>query len=161
MRRLFLAIEIPKYIRSEIAFLSSKLKDSVKGNFVDLDKLHVTVLFIGESKLSTDQIINIVKELRVNIKVNVGGVGVFPDINKPKVLFIDVKTDIHEIYMDLCEKLNITPEKQFHPHVTICRLKQENLDLHKLGELSKFYASFDADKLSLFDSDFRNYHKLY
>ena len=48
--RLFIAIELPKSFRAEVARLQSLLQaQSLSGRFVPLENFHITLHFIGES----------------------------------------------------------------------------------------------------------------
>jgi len=160
MRRLFVAIEIPDTIREKISDSISNLKKTVDGNFVDKDKLHVTILFIGESILSTEEISKIVREEKIKARIELTGFGEFPDAKRPRVLFIDVKTELRGTYLSLCKKLDIKAENDFHLHITVCRIKSSKPDIDRINASIKINESFEAENLSLFDSDFKSYYKI-
>ena len=162
MRRLFIAIEFPGAIRQKILDIEDDFKRSVEGNFVDKDKLHITLLFLGDTGIDTDRIIDALRPLKTAMTIEVGGIGVFPPRGEPHTLFMDIKTDLNGVYSEVCSALDIKEPRDFHPHVTICRIKSINWDISKLFERhSDNILKFETYGPSLFNSDFENYSKIF
>ncbi len=161
MRRLFIAIELKPEISNEIWTSISKIKAKVNGAFVEKEKLHITLLFLGDPKLSNGDIINAVKSQTIDRDIEISGLDAFPSWAGPRLLFIDIKTNLSDVYRELCQKLGVKEERSFRPHITICRIKGNMAS--KMELQTSFYVDerFRVKKLSLFDSDFRNYHQLY
>ncbi len=161
MRRLFIAIELPPEILNKIAASVTKIKPKVNGAFVRKEKLHITLLFIGDPKLSDEDIINVVKEQSIDRDIEISGLDAFPSWGKPRLLFIDVKTNLSDVYRGLCKKLNVREETSFRPHITLCRIKGDMAAKFEIQTRFDVDEKFRAKKLSLFDSNFESYKKLY
>lgn len=161
MRRLFISIELPGYVLDELEHYINSIKNSVNGRFISRGKLHVTVLFLGNPKMSDEEIKEIVTNESVNLHIELGDLGVFPSEAKPRVLFIRVKTDLDSIYRDLCQKFSIKPELNFVPHITICRLNTRSDLPESLKNLPHTKnLEFSTDHMSLFNSDMKSYYKI-
>lgn len=126
--RSFIAIDIPIEIRKKIEKISLEFKDLGKINFVKLENQHLTLKFLGE--VSEDKV-EFIKEKLGQIKFNkfksrIEGLGVFPNENFIKVLWVGIKSG--EIYklqrkIDTTLKEMFPRDDRFHPHLTIGRVK--------------------------------------
>ncbi len=103
------------------------------GKWVELHNLHFTYKFLGD--VETGRIEEIHESLAPLLKdydytLDFSGLGVFPNKSRPKVLFINIHDQasilkvIHEQIEKNMMKLGFDPEKRnFHPHLTLVRLK--------------------------------------
>lgn len=126
--RLFLAIEIPNDIKDYI----SQIQESFNNNglrLVNLDRMHLTLKFLGEVQLNK---INIIKEKLNKIKFNnfsifLDKIGFFPNEKYIKVIWIGLKPEkeILQLQKNIDENLKILfkKDKNFKGHVTIARVK--------------------------------------
>ncbi|MEM2919319.1 MAG: RNA 2',3'-cyclic phosphodiesterase [Candidatus Nitrosocaldus sp.] len=100
---------------------------------VSKEQLHFTLLFLGE----VDPIIlERVKERLSTIafepvKVAYKGIGVFPSIKHPRIIWVGVDpdaasrlTDIAREVEDRLKPLGFKSDKQFTPHITLLRVKE-------------------------------------
>jgi 2'-5' RNA ligase len=132
--RAFLSIDIENQtLLPQISKTQSKLdSESAKMKLVEIENIHFTLRFLGDTSLS--KIVEIESYLR-HIKVDpfeieVRGVGAFPTKRKPRVIWIGVTKNAdrvinlkREIDTHL-EKLGYQPErKKFTPHATIARVR--------------------------------------
>ena len=135
--RLFIAVEIENTetlrriinLRDEL-LTCSKGGRGIKG--VEDENIHLTIRFIGEvSEALLPSIINCLKpcgELK-SFMMEVKGVGAFPSISRPRVIWVGVSKGSDELKMirkiiDKCLNQIIRPEPQeFVPHITIGRIK--------------------------------------
>ena len=143
--------------------IEEQLKTKVNGSFVDRDKLHITFLFLGDTFIPENNIISSIDAAYGGEKeIDVSGLGVFPSLKRPRVLFARVVTDLYSRYAALCGLLGLQQETSFSPHITLCRLKgkQENVN-NIIEDYKDIKISFTSNKLSLFDSDFKNYYRIY
>ncbi|OYT48518.1 MAG: RNA 2',3'-cyclic phosphodiesterase [Desulfurococcales archaeon ex4484_42] len=135
--RLFIAVEIENTetlrriinLRDEL-LTCSKGGRGIKG--VEDENIHLTIRFIGEvSEALLPSIINCLKpcgELK-SFMMEVKGVGAFPSISRPRVIWVGVSKGSDELKMirkiiDKCLNQIVRPEPQeFVPHITIGRIK--------------------------------------
>lgn len=152
MIRTFIAIELKDEATiQKILSINSRLKQNQpKIKFVEPNNLHITVKFLGNiPESSAPKIYNILKE-QINdpffkgkiFEYKLKGIGQF---NRYSVLWIklvgniqflqDIKDNVEDL---LNQKLNIARDKrkQFTAHLTIGRLKSNNIN----------YKNFDAFK---------------
>ncbi|MDM7274228.1 RNA 2',3'-cyclic phosphodiesterase [Sulfurihydrogenibium azorense] len=114
--------------------IKKDLSGVVSGSWVKPQNFHITYKFLGNTKVEKiNEILHILnkdfnKELEVNITLK--GLGVFPNLDNPKVLFFKVLENeiLKEIFLNLEEKLySIGYKKEikpFIPHITILRIKE-------------------------------------
>ncbi len=134
MTRLFVALEIPEDIRERI----KELRDEAAGENIDikwepLEKLHLTLKFIGEVK---DELVHPISEtlsfLEQYNKINcrLTKFGFFFKHSVPQILWIGlwVNSVLFEIVEQLNEKLSkfdIAVEgRKYKPHLTLLRIKK-------------------------------------
>lgn len=157
MRRLFIGIELPPTVSSAISGLIDAIKTGIRGNFVAADKLHITLVFLGDPELSNEELVRITKSHKVDRDIVLDGLGAFPSMSEPRVLFVRVRTDL----TDVCSDIPGFDAKNFVPHVTVCRLNTRLAagTTERLGRL-RFDEKFRAKGMTLFSSDFKTYDKL-
>jgi len=131
--RLFVAIEFDEFKED---FESIQKKILPLGKFNLPKHFHLTLKFMGacdESKL--DEIRARLKEVTFEpFEVNLLGLGAFPSPDSVKVVWAGV--DSHERIVDIQQQIEkkmgsfFPPERMFHPHITLARVKQ--IKNHKL-----------------------------
>jgi 2'-5' RNA ligase len=161
--RLFFGIEIPEKEREKIENLKKKINFTGKIKWVEKENLHITLIFLGEKNL--EDVLKCVDRISVEpFEISLKGFGVFPDMRRPRVLWIGVdkgKEKIVEIYEILSKKLkslNIEEEKSFTPHLTIGRIKFGKVSLNGLNYESEI---FNVKEVVLFSSILRDEGPLY
>lgn len=99
---------------------------------VERDNLHVTMRFLGDISPSTvEQVIDELKKLDFTPFIaSLGGVGVFPKISFPRVIWVGVKEgaqmiiDIHRQLEKGLTHLGFHPEHEaYTPHITLFRVR--------------------------------------
>lgn len=155
--RLFVAIEIPEEIRKEIISFYPLFKQYFDGNFVSFDKLHVTLVFIG-NKISD---VEFIKEKIANYsgRLVLDGLDFFFDGQYPRIAFINT-TGAENIAAELYKALNILPDHDIHLHLTVCRIKRVYKDIELLKAKFNYRREILFDHLTLFNSDFKHYYRL-
>ncbi len=107
--RLFVAVDVDESVRERIKPLLKELS-SINGiKAVEPENLHITLLFLGEvceGKLSR------IEERLAEVdfqpfKISFEGVGAFPNVNSPRVVWIGVKEEgkLTNLANDVYEKL--------------------------------------------------------
>ncbi|MCS7307722.1 MAG: RNA 2',3'-cyclic phosphodiesterase [Aquificaceae bacterium] len=135
MVRVFAGFFVTKRIQEAVEKLQSQSESFIKGKWVEPQNFHMTFQFIGETP--QEKLIDILKSLQdvaqklKPVKVKYKGLGVFPNFDKARVLWIGV-ADGHRQLLDVAKsvvksnkQVGIKDEgKPFHPHVTVCRIKE-------------------------------------
>jgi len=138
-KRLFLAINLPSEIKSQLADLVLKLQKLNKNKpikWVEQDNFHLTLHFLGdvpEEKISEinqylEPIINSFSILNFSLS---NSISAFPDLYNPKVIFLDMielndgqtiklQKEIGEALAKLGFKIDTRP---FFLHLTLGRIK--------------------------------------
>lgn len=142
--RVFVAIEISnKDIIDSIRNFQSKI--TIKAKPIESQNLHFTLQFLGEiTDESCEKIKQNLKKIEFSsFKINFKGVGVFPNMRSPRVIWIGVDKVGGAMLEELAgqiknalEPLGFSPDKPFKSHITIFRIK------NKIGDISKDLEKF-------------------
>lgn len=127
----FIAIDVEANDKIERLIEDLKRVDA-RLRFVDPDKLHVTLKFLGET--DEDLVEDIERCIEGSVRdlgpftIKLHGVGVFPNDRRINVIWIGVKGDNLKrifLHLDGClEKLGFEREvRGFSPHLTVARVK--------------------------------------
>lgn len=157
--RTFVAIELPQEFTSKIDQLQAVLrKTKADVSWVKPQNVHITLKFLGEVKEEKIDEVYQATEKSVNgigsFKVNLQGLGGFPNLKRPRVIWVGVekgKEILAELYPKVEEeffKIRFAKEnRSFTPHLTIGRIKSPK-NLEKLAsEITK--TSFQTDEFEV------------
>lgn len=151
--RVFIAIDINNThvlerlsrFRDQIATMSTDLKP------VSNENIHLTIRFIGEVPVKTVNEIcsSLSKIVFKPFKIHIKGVGAFPSVTRPRVIWAGVTEGadelmkIHRDVENIVRSLGLPPDRErFIPHVTLARVKT----MRGLSSLTKLIAeSYDYD----------------
>ncbi len=169
--RSFIAIELPDEIKLELKQLESQLNSRRRYamKWVDPDSIHLTLKFLGNIAVDrTGEIIGVIEEAATGIspfRVNVTGLGVFPNPKRVQVAWVGLSGQIDKLGQlqqnieSGMEKLGfVTEKRKFTPHLTIARFRNhaspgERQDFGQLIANTVFDAgSFIVDSISLMKS---------
>lgn len=128
MYRLFVAIDLPDDVKSELASFCFGLPGA---RWVDDDQLHLTLRFIGEAD---GALFEEIREALATIEMapfsfQLKGAGHFPPRGMPQVLWIGVQADEKLLHLrskvnSVLRQLGLESEKRkFSPHITVARLR--------------------------------------
>jgi 2'-5' RNA ligase len=145
--RVFLSIDIDDSdLLSRICSIQTRLDlQAAKMKLVERENIHFTWRFFGETSSSK---IGPMKDVLCRLsaspfEIRVGGVGAFPGIRRPRVIWIGVTENNDKMCSLKSETDNLLAElgysretRKFHPHATIARIRsvfdrnamQENLE---------------------------------
>lgn len=151
--RTFIGVEIGDAIRKKTAALQQQLARTGAGvKWVTPETMHVTLLFLGEMDerdiLPVCRVVQAVAGREPPFPVRVSGVGAFPTVRRPKVVWAGI-TDgaepMRRLYSLLEEKLldlgvYRKEERGYTPHLTLGRVKGEAEGLALAPELTKLLA---------------------
>ncbi|MFV9510070.1 RNA 2',3'-cyclic phosphodiesterase [Tepidibacillus sp. LV47] len=131
--RLFIAINMEHSIKDQVGSILPSLKNRYKGRFVPIENWHITTLFLGEVEEGKIPLIEqamkeAVKKM-VPFQLWVEGIGAFPSMAKPNILWAGVQGDLqplHQLYQQLIKairplKINFDAKPIFTPHLTLAR----------------------------------------
>ncbi|MCX7910312.1 MAG: RNA 2',3'-cyclic phosphodiesterase [Endomicrobia bacterium] len=150
--RTFIAVELEKDLVEKIdnfIFKTYREIDSNKISWVKKENLHITLKFLGEIndnqvKIVEDTLKNVIQDKKSFI-ISVGGVGVFPNINYPRVIWLGINQGEKELEIlanlidEELSKKNFPKEtKEFKAHLTIARVKQ----IKKLKEIISYIEKY-------------------
>jgi 2'-5' RNA ligase len=147
--RLFIGLDLPENIKDKLGAIEEELKKFVSsGKWVRRENLHLTLKFLGyceEDKVEAiSQKIKEVAQIRQTFDFRLRNLGAFPSIKRARVLWVGINEGARE-FQALQEEidkavtdLGFPPEeRQFHPHITVARLKiPRRLDENRLQNLS-------------------------
>lgn len=166
--RFFIALEIPDTSKDDLYRVQSKLKELIpEFTPADINKLHLTIAFVGEEpenlKEPLIEVLNKSVEGVSAFTVTPAYIDGFPHLHSAHVLWIGVKGDIDKLFLvrhrikDGLQslKLNID-ERRFVPHIALGRVSRIDLTPHQEEELEKIESEdFDQIKVTsikLFES---------
>lgn len=166
-RRLFLAIEIPDYVKERLALLRD---DRRKGfHWLPPERLHLTLKFIGEMPgQMQERIEKAVTEAAEGVEpffLPVEGVGRFPPRGQPHAVWAGLGTGHPRLFQlvkhieDALFNIGIEPERHvYQPHITLARTSHASPEGVRqfLKEHAAFgTAPFKVEHFVLFESTVR------
>lgn len=133
--RTFISVTLPKEIVTLSKMLQTTVvskKDNVK--WVNPGSIHLTLKFLGHTPPDVTDKINTILEKVVsnhsNIKLQISSTGCFPQVERPRVLWLGVDGELDPLKKlvsnidNELEKLGFPiEEKDFTPHITLARIK--------------------------------------
>ena len=134
MNRIFISLNLPDNVIKEIISLRDKICTEKNIRWEPIQKLHLTIKFIGD--VSDEMMDKISNELLIvnnyqSIKCSFSKFGFFYRDDKPFILWAGLTVDeslfdmITEVNTRL-EKLSIPIEqRKFNPHITLLRIKKD------------------------------------
>jgi 2'-5' RNA ligase len=169
--RLFIAISLPKEIKSHLLSLQDKLKAAqAQVSWVKPENNHLTLKFLGQTNQQTaEEVFKIMAETvqdKKSFKAGINSLGAFPNIDYPRTIWAGIgtgKEEIERIARELEEKitqLDIPEESRpFFCHITIGRVKSSLNQLKLSNGLKSLMRSldqeglnFNVEKITLFKS---------
>jgi 2'-5' RNA ligase len=149
--RAFIAIELPDAILAEVGNIEARLKPQMPHDtirWVKADSIHLTLKFLGQ--VPSDQLELITSSLRSAVAayapfmLEVIGAGCFPNIHRPRVVWVGIKENDHRLHIlqraveNAIAPLGYPTEiHDFTPHLTVGRLARDvrQTDQKKIGDV--------------------------
>jgi 2'-5' RNA ligase len=163
--RTFIAVDIPKEIKSEVAKIQSDLKKvGVEARWVKPENFHLTVAFLG---LIDEKQVTRVKGILTPINrfiekpfnLQLEQISAFPHLNKARVVFVDLsgeteklKTLAVKVRNELKNKKIWFDEKPFVAHITLGRFKKPQNLTSLIEKINIKKISFAVKEASLYQS---------
>lgn len=134
--RLFIAVDPPAKVAAQARGIIDRLRAAgVEASWTDPAQLHLTLHFLGDEVDDADlhRICVAMDESAAAVPVfhaALGGVGVFPDLRRPRVLWLGVGEgsagllQLHKALAERLEPLGYPAEARgFRPHLTLGRFR--------------------------------------
>jgi 2'-5' RNA ligase len=148
--RIFVAVDVADELRDSISRLQRRLQSTRADlKIVERENLHVTLRFIGEvDRAKVDEVMRRLSNLRFNsFKIHLRGVGVFPDLRRPRVIWVGIEEGAQELARLQGEVVRLTwdigerEDREFTPHITVARVRYG--DVAELAQVLREYSNFD------------------
>ena len=132
----FVAIEIPEAIQTRLISVQDELRERIRGgSWVKRGNIHLTLKFLGD--VTPNQIgtiknaINHAVDARSPFSMEIGGIGAFPNLTRPRIIWAGVKTGAEDVTA-IAREVDIglshhgyeRDDKPFRPHFTLARFKR-------------------------------------
>lgn len=159
LMRCFVAVDVPEELKTRVKELQDQLS-SCDIKLVEPKNLHFTLKFLGEIDQTTiskvKQSLSKIATETKPISILLSGVGVFPNLNYIRVIWIGSKSqdfaNLHKSVADALQGIG-EPEKEAVPHLTVARVrsprnKETIANIVKRYE-SEPFGSFNIDQIKL------------
>ena len=167
--RAFIGIKLPDFLKDRLKEVQRTMRaNNIKAKYIPVKNMHLTLKFIGSMDHALlPEIKNILTDCTQYAKpINLSskGIGVFPTIKSPKVIWAGIKGEIHKLETlnakleQGLSTLGIPGEKRkYKGHLTFARFKHNRFNTKKLKntlqQMGQFESdSFIIDELNLFQS---------
>ena len=132
--RCFIAIEIPQPIQALLKDIQTRLQSEIRrASWTKSGNFHLTLKFLGDVHSETiddlSRVIQKVADVKTSFPIEFGGIGAFPNLYRPRVLWVGVKQGA-SIVSRLAKTVNLELkhlgfpiDNRFHPHLTLARLR--------------------------------------
>ena len=158
MARVFIAFDVSSEVRDYLFDLQKKISKFVKAKWVEKKNIHLTLKFLGE--IDDEKLGKVKKELaKIKFKrfdVVLDELGVFPDENSIRVIWVGLKSDeIFNLQKKIDEDLleSFSSDQKFTSHITLGRVKAVK-DKEKLKD---FFSKIKIDKIKFSVDSFKLY----
>ncbi|UCE53404.1 MAG: RNA 2',3'-cyclic phosphodiesterase [Desulfobacterales bacterium] len=169
--RAFIAFEIPDDVLSSLSRVQEGLKSyKFQAKWVRPQSIHLTLKFLGTIQSThirqIARVMHDAAEGYAPITLSVRGIGVFPNIRRPRVIWVGLAGQVN-LLGELQQKLDVglseigfqKEERSFKGHLTLGRFKTRinSADIIRaLEEFAEFETQpFAGDQLILFKSELR------
>lgn len=134
--RAFIAVEIPEEILQAVGEATAEMRRVIgpRVRWVPTQNMHLTLKFLGDITPSNvdmlSQMVRAQAELFPCFDIHVGGLGSFPSLKRPRVIFIGIQAPaaleaLQRGIESASHRLGYESEDRgFSPHLTLGRVKQ-------------------------------------
>jgi len=163
MTRVFWGIELSSSVVDTLVDIRDNIfwGMSDRVSLVDLSRMHITIKFVGDvSSSSLSRMIHAVSDIAVDFsqfRLYLSGAGAFPDLIKPRVVWVGVKGNVglldqlHSQIENNLDNLGILKDDfSLSPHITLGRLKS-NATYSDAKNIRKALSGIDFESKILVD----------
>lgn len=139
--RLFISVNLPSEIKEKLILIKGEVEKIVSKipnlniKWEKDENLHITIFFLGEvPNTKLNEVIYNLDKIKIEPKTGVikgKCINAFPNFKFPRVIFVDLIDEsdwLRKLFNEVCiklEPLGFTPDKKFHNHITIARVKNQ------------------------------------
>ncbi len=164
MVRCFVAVACPREVAANLAGVQALVRAMGEVKTVEEGGMHLTLKFLGEQDEAAVAGLKtaLSSVRRPPFRMEVRGLGAFPDSSRPNVIWAGVGAGAREAaelsaLVDTALKpLGHPPERRFHPHITLARAKgginSRALCRAIVESRQTVYGSYDAAEFALLES---------
>jgi RNA 2',3'-cyclic 3'-phosphodiesterase len=162
-------------IQQRIEQVSNQLKQRLEGvpvRWVPVENIHLTLKFLGDVSVANLEMLTEILQQVVGshheFEISAGGLGAFPQTQRPRVLWIGLSTSPElaaiqrEIEVETARLGYASEERPFSPHLTLGRVSRNATtnDLHTIAKVLEgytvgFLGVANVQSVHLFRSDLR------
>jgi 2'-5' RNA ligase len=174
--RSFVAIELPEALRRSLAELIDNLSAEIEPHtlrWVRPEGIHLTLKFLGDvDPPKMEKVHHVIQEVVPQFSVftfSAGGLGCFPNLKRPRVLWVGIRDrsgELAALHAGLEQGLSAQgfqrEKRAFHPHLTLGRMRRgvrqadQRAVGEALGQTEDFsLGEFRVKEVCLFRSDLR------
>ena len=166
--RTFIAVEIPENIVSQLRRLQNEMKTSgFRARWVRAEGIHLTLKFLGDIEISevetVGRVITDLAKSHPSMTLSIRGVGVFPGIRRPRVLWAGISGEtmpLASLQKALEARMEIIgfpkEARPFRGHLTLARFRKDGAPESIAAAVAAYGGfeteSFAADAIHLFKS---------
>jgi 2'-5' RNA ligase len=136
--RLFIAVNLPADTKNQLAeeiLNLQKIYNQLPLKWVEPNNLHLTLHFLGkQDDLALTEIKNVLANETPKfpfLNLSLGNYGVFPNLDQPRVIYLELKEEVKKYLKDLQSNLGQKlaasgfeiDHRPWQPHITLARVK--------------------------------------
>lgn len=158
--------KVQQEFKKRISDINKDFVNKIK--WEEKNKFHMTLFFIGEADdkkaVEIDSVLREIsaKQVSGEIQFSFGILNAFPKMRYPRVLFLELNNTDKKIF-ELSKRINecliktgIKSDKQFHPHITLGRVKRnKKINLLEFKNEININHKFTAKDLYLMESELK------
>jgi 2'-5' RNA ligase len=152
----FLALKLAGPARDRLAVVAERLQAwQLPAAWVHPDDYHLTLAFLGELDDDESRVLpHLVHDVAGSLRrpqLRFSGLGAFGGRSEPRVVFAaldDPEGACLGMHTDLCAALELKADRQFSPHVTICRPRPSSAREAAAAGMRDWPALFAANGLA-------------
>ena len=169
--RAFLAVEVPQRVRTYVwRTIEDEQQKDMPIKWVNVENMHITLKFLGDidekQQADVSHAVEQITHQHEVFALNLKDIGCFPNPKYPRVLWVGVENG-REALCALAREidgqlagLGFEPEKRFHPHLTIARMRKPCVVDHILKR-RLVTDTFEATAVVLFQSTLTPHGPIY
>ena len=155
--RSFIGVELTEGARLQ-CIKAQKFLDSpdIRANWTYAENLHVTLSFLGE----VEDMVSLKERLSTvkfePFEASLEKAGVFPGEGYIEVLWLGIRGPFFALHNQILEAIGKRPDRKYHPHVTLARVKQVTNKIELIKKLKSVHVApekFTVEKFVLLGAE--------